>query len=154
MTFPTYAFLSVQPNPAAVGQTVFVNFFLDKTPPTAADQYGDRWHGFKVTVTKPDGTTETLALGSHSNSDAVGGSYTSYTPTTVGTYTFVFSFPGQTITGDNPNPITGTANAAYIGDYYQPSTSDPVTLVVQQQQVTTVPSKSASNRILEPTNIR
>ena len=138
--FPTYAYLSVQPNPVAVGQAAFVNFWLDKAPPTAAVQYGDRWHGFKVTVTKPDGTTENLALGSHSNSDAVGGSYIIYAPTTVGSYTFVFSFPGQTITGENPNPLTGTSSPLFVGDYYQPSTSTPVTLTAQQEQIPTAPS--------------
>jgi len=137
--FPIYTYLSVQPNPVTVGTAAFVNFWLDKPPPTAAGAYGDRWQGFKVTVTKPDGTTQDLPLGSHSNSDAVGGSYTIYTPTVVGKYTFVFSFPGQTIAGANPNPATTTPNVN-VGDYYEPSTSDPVTLTVQQEQIPTAPS--------------
>ena len=70
MSIPTWAYLSVTPNPVGVGQEVFVNFFLDKAPPTANAQYGDRWHNFKVTVTKPDGSTEDLELGARSDSDA------------------------------------------------------------------------------------
>ena len=141
-SFPTYAFLSVQPNPVGVGQTAFVNFWLDKPPPTAAGAYGDRWHDFKVTMTKPDGTKQDLPLGSHSNSDAVGGSYATYTPTAIGNYTFVFNFPGQTLTGENPNPATGTSTAGrpYVGDYYEPSRSESMALIVQQEQISTVPS--------------
>lgn len=59
-TIPTWAYISVMPNPVGVGQTTFLGFWIDKVPPTAYQEYGDRWHNFKVTVTKPDGTTETL----------------------------------------------------------------------------------------------
>ncbi len=135
---PTYAYLTVTPNPIGVGQTAFLSFFLDKTPPTANAQFGDRFEGFKVTVTKPDGATEDLPLGGQSRSDAVGGSWASYTPTSVGSYTFVFSYPGQTIKGENPS---GTGQGiAYIGDYFMPSTSAPITLTVTNEQVQNPPS--------------
>jgi outer membrane protein assembly factor BamB len=135
-TIPTYAYLSVTPNPVGVGQAVYIGFWVDKVPPTANAQYGDRWHNFTVTVTKPDGSTE--KLGPYS-SDAVGGAFTTYAPATVGTYNFVFNFPGQTITGDNPGP-GGTASAAYVGDYFGPSTSAKVSLTVQQEQIPYYPS--------------
>ena len=137
MTVPTYAYLSVAPNPAGVGQQVFVNFWLNLPPPTAAGAYGDRWHGLTVAVTKPDGTTQTL--GPYS-SDAVGGWYATYTPTTIGTYTFQFKFPGQTLTGENPNPVTGTATASAVNDTYTASTSPVVSVIVQQQQIQDVPA--------------
>ncbi len=139
LSIPTWAFLSVTPNPVGVGQAVYVNFWLDKAPPTAAGAYGDRWQDFKVTVTKPDGTKQDIPLGSHSASDAVGGSYISYTPSAAGKYTFVFSFPGQTMKGANPNPVSGTASAIFVGDYFEPSTSTPVTITVQQDPIPYLP---------------
>jgi len=135
-TIPTYAYLSIAPNPAGVGQAVFVNFWLNLPPPTAAGAYGDRWRGFTVLVTKPSGTTQTLGPFS---SDAVGGGWTTFTPDTPGDYTFVFNFAGQTLTGENPNPITGTSTASSVGDIYQASSSARVKLTVQQQAAQNVP---------------
>ena len=129
---PTIAFLNVAPNPVGVGQQVSVNFGITVPPPTANGPGGDRWHNFKVTVTQPDGTTETLGP---FTSDDTGGTATLYTPTKVGNYTFVFSFPGETLVGANP-PIS---NPATVGDYYQPSTSDKYVLVVQQTPIPAYP---------------
>jgi hypothetical protein len=136
-TIPTYAFLSVQPNPVGVGQEAFVNFWLDKVPPTAMQQYGDRWHNFTVTVTDPNGGTEKLGP---FTSDDVGGAFTTYTPDTVGNYTFVFNFPGETVLGVNSSPILGTQNPQSVGDYYQSSTSAKVTLAVQQEPILPYPT--------------
>ena len=137
LTIPTWAYISVQPNPSGVGQEAFLNFWLDKVPPTAAQFYGDRWEGFAVTVTKPDGTTEKLGP---FTSDAAGGSHTTYTPTSTGNYSFVFNFPGQTITGKNPPPGGTTMNAQQIGDYFQPSTSRVATLTVTNDPVEYLPT--------------
>ncbi len=132
MSVPTYAYLNVAPNPVGLNQAVFVNFWLNLCPPTAAGAYGDRWQGFTITVTKPDGTTQTLGPFS---SDAVGGAYTTYNPAMLGEYTFVFKFPGQTLAGNNPNPVTGTSSAIWVGDYFEPGTSPQVRVTVQQQQI-------------------
>jgi outer membrane protein assembly factor BamB len=136
-TIPTYAYISVEPNPVGVGQAAFVNFWLDKVPPTANGAYGDRWQNFTVTVTKPNGNTETLGP---FTSDDVGGAFTTYTPDTLGNYTFVFKFPGQTIAGANPAPGGFTFNVQQVGDIYQPSTSRTVTLVVQQESIQPYPT--------------
>jgi hypothetical protein len=136
-TIPTYAYLSVQPNPVGVGQQAFVNFWLDKVPPTAMQQYGDRWHNFTVTVTKPNGNTETLGP---FTSDDVGGAFTTYTPDTLGNYTFVFNFPGEKVLGVNSSPILGTQNPQSVGDIYQSSTSAKVTLAVQQEPILPYPT--------------
>ena len=56
-TISTYAFIVASPNPVGVGQTAYVNFWIDKVPPTAIGLWGTRWHDFELTVTKPDGTT-------------------------------------------------------------------------------------------------
>ena len=116
---PTYAYLSVAPNPVGVNQHLFVNFWLNFPPPT-----GDYWDNYKVTVTKPDGNNQTLSLGARSSSDAVGGSWSTYTPTAVGNYTFVFEFPGQQIRTN----------------YFEPSTSDKVTVTVQEQAIPFAPN--------------
>jgi len=137
MSIPTWAYLSVTPNPVGVGQEVFVNFFLDKAPPTANAQYGDRWHNFKVTVTKPDGSTEDLELGARSDSDAVGGSWYQYVPEQVGQYTFKFSFPGQTLAGENLR--AGSTPSEFIGDYFEPSESEAVTITVQEDKIEYLP---------------
>jgi hypothetical protein len=132
---PTVAFLNVEPNPVGVNQRVQISMWLDKVPPTANVQFGDRWEGFMVTITKPDGTKETK--GPFTTSD-VGATDTLYTPTTVGTYSFVFNFPGQVLAGKNP-PATGNTNQ-FINDTYLPSTSPIVTLTVQQQQLQPIPN--------------
>jgi outer membrane protein assembly factor BamB len=136
-TLSTYAFINVAPNPVGVGQTAYVNFWIDKVPPTAEGNYGVHWHNMVVTVTKPDGTTQTLGP---YNSDAVGGAWSTFTPTQVGTYKFVFNFPGQTVAVENPYPYPVgiiPLGADYINDTYTASTSAVASLTVQQKQVTT-----------------
>jgi len=135
LQIPTYAFLNVVPNPVGVNQPVHVTVWLDKVPPTANVQYGDRWENLSVIITKPDGTTETR--GPLTTSD-VGATDFSYTPTTIGQYKFQFFFPGQTLAGANPPP-TGNTNP-FIGDYYMPSESPVVTVTVQQTPIDVYPS--------------
>ena len=136
-TIPTYAYISVQPNPVGVGQQASVNFWIDQVPPTANQAWGDRWENYMVKVTHPDGTVENLGP---FESDAAGGAHTWYTPSTLGNYTFVFSFPGQTLAGYNLGP--GFTNASYpnVGDYYSPSTSVPYVLTVQEEQSPLLPT--------------
>jgi hypothetical protein len=138
-SLPTYMYVSVSPNPVGVGQTVFVNLWLSCPPPTASAQFGDRWHNMTVVVTKPDGTTQ--ALGPFS-SDSSGGTSTTFTPATVGNYTFKSFFGGQTLAGANPAPplYPGEPPNTAIGDYYQPSQSSIFTLTVQHQPITSTPS--------------
>jgi len=113
--------------------------WLSLTPPSAQAAYGDRWHNFKVTVTKPDGTTETLGP---FTSDDTGGTYTLYTPATLGNYSFVFSFPGETLAGNNPAPplFPGAPPNQFIGDYFMPSTSKTAHITVQQDAIPPIPT--------------
>ena len=130
-TIPTYSFINVSPNPCGIGQTATVGFWLAMPPPTASGSVGDVWHNLKVTVTKPDGTTDTLGT---FITDATGGTYTLYTPSTLGNYTFVMYFLGDTLKGLNH----AIAND-YINDTFAPSTSSPATLIVQQNPVPSIP---------------
>ena len=127
------AFCNVAPNPAGVGQSVTIGFWLNEPPLTAGGPYGDRYTNMKVTVTKPDGTTQTLGP---FTSDDTGGTHTQFVPSTTGTYTFQMSYPGQTLTG---GPIPASAsNPTYINDTILPATSNIETLTVQQNPVTSI----------------
>ena len=145
-SLPTYSFINIAPAPIGVGQTVNVNFWLNVPPPTASGAYGDRWQNMYVIVTHPDGTEETLGPFS---SDDTGGSFTTYTPSTTGEYTFQMSFPGETLEGTNlqrPN--------AYVGDYYEPSESNVFHLTVQEEPIGIRTSNPTANRVLDTTHLR
>jgi outer membrane protein assembly factor BamB len=110
----TYAYLSINPNPIALGEYTVINVWLQPIPPTAADVF----HGFMVTITKPDGSKETRGP---LNSSAIGSQYFVFTPDMVGSYTFKFSYPGEYF-------AQGTIR-------YLPSESPNSTLVVQKEPV-------------------
>jgi hypothetical protein len=132
-----YCFVNAAPNPAGVGQTVTVGFWLNEPPPTAGGPYGDRYI-FTVNVVKPDATNETLGP---FISDDTGGTSTRYTPTQVGTYKFQAFFPGETFTGKTNNP-TGTSFyylTAFANDTVLPAVSPVATLTVQEEAVPNVP---------------
>jgi outer membrane protein assembly factor BamB len=135
-SLPTYAYISVTPDLVGVNQQVLIYMWLDTIPPTAIGAYGDRWEGYKVEVTKPDGSTVTLGP---ITSNPVGTAHTPYMPDQIGTYTFQMSFPGQTLAGDNPHPII-PMGIGFVGDYYEPSTSAKVSLTVQQDPIEGYPS--------------
>ena len=128
-------YLTVSPDPVGAGQTVFIVFWLDKVPQTAAGAGGDRWRDFTVEVTTPSGATVTLGP---TDSDPVGGGWTTYTPTEFGTYTFVFDFPGQIATLEGPTGIPGNPSDN-IGDNYLPSSAE-TTLTVQEDPIPDPPS--------------
>ncbi len=120
--YDTYAFLALSTNPVGVGQTVVVVSWLSLPPPTAFGITGEQWEDLTVTVTTPEGITETK--GPYS-SDAIGQIYFSYIPTEVGSYRFQFHFPGQ---------------LSQNGNYYNPSDSPIVSLTVQQEQIEPYPN--------------
>ncbi|MEM3161821.1 MAG: PQQ-binding-like beta-propeller repeat protein [Candidatus Bathyarchaeia archaeon] len=113
-------FISVAPSPVGVNQAATVMVWTSMPPPTAAGAGGDRWKNIVITVTKPDGTTETKGP---FESDAVGGIWCAYTPDQVGTYYFQASFPGQWI------------NTTTYKRWYVPVTSKKLALTVQQETV-------------------
>jgi outer membrane protein assembly factor BamB len=136
-TLSTYAFINVSPNPVGVDQTVYISFWIDKVPPTAVFNYGYHWHDMTVTVTKPNGDTQTLQM---PDSDAVGGTWAPYVVDQVGTYKFVGTFPTQVPVIENPYPGGAgfiSTGIDFINDTYTGSTSKEVTVTVQQEQITT-----------------
>jgi PQQ enzyme repeat. len=120
----TYAYINVAPNPCGLGQTVTVNFWL--AVPHADAELATN---MTVKVTHPDGTTETLGP---FTSDLTGGTFTRYTPTTTGNYTFQFLYGGQTLAGA-PNMFGGPTFAGYTE---LPSQSEVKTLTVTDTPAT------------------
>jgi outer membrane protein assembly factor BamB len=109
----TYSYLATAPNPAGVNQQVQVNGWVEPLQPTSADLF----HDITITITKPDGTTETK--GPYTSSQ-VGSVYFVYTPTTIGEYSFQLFFPGESF----PN-----------GDFYVGSESPITVLTVQEEPI-------------------
>ncbi len=135
----TFAYVLAAPDPVGVGQTVNVIMWLDKIPNGANMGNDIRFHNYNLTITKPDGTTETKIF--DVVQDTTSGQYFGYTPNAVGNYSFTFSFPGQTYTWTTPVAGFGgppTPNQ-YTNDTYLPS-SATTTLTVQEEQVTAITS--------------
>ncbi len=122
--YPTYLFVTAQPDPIGVGQTANVVYWMDKAPPTASGPRGDRWQNWKIEITSPDGDVETKNLPA---SDAAGSGLLKYTPTQIGNYTFKMTFPGQNITQNN------------VINWYKPSESAIAQLTVQEEQIQPIP---------------
>jgi len=134
-SWPTFTFCTVAPNPVGVNQQVLLYVWLDKCPPTATGPYGDRWEKLYIDIIKPDGAKETIGP---LTSDPIGFAYALYTPNIVGTYKIQGRFEGQTLEGKNLPP-TGSMGAAFIGDYYQPSQSRVIELIVQEKPLQPYP---------------
>ncbi|MCW4018123.1 MAG: PQQ-binding-like beta-propeller repeat protein [Candidatus Bathyarchaeota archaeon] len=130
-TIQRYAFATAAPNPVGVNQPVAIVIWADMPPPTAVAATGDRWTGFNVDITKPDGTTVNVLSDGHS--DPVGSSYALYVPDMAGTYTVNFSFPEQMLEQAGYTGIPGS-NSVYIGDVFS-AASTTTTFTVQEQTV-------------------
>ncbi|MGD6805796.1 MAG: hypothetical protein ACQCN4_02425 [Candidatus Bathyarchaeia archaeon] len=133
-TIPTYAYISVAPDPVGVGQTCLIVFWLNQLPASAAGLGGDRWRNLTIDVEKPDGSTTVLGP---FVSDPVGSCYAQFTPDQPGTYTLTFIFPGQVASLYGPTGIAGS-NSAYVNDTYVAS-SATTTLTVQADAVPYLP---------------
>ena len=124
----TNAFITVSPNPVGVGQTITVMYWLVQADPLSADNLNEVWHNFKVLITKPDGTIETIVK----DANAAGGQASTYVPDKIGNYTFAFTFPGQQVTSST------------IDNYYKPSNATTV-CTVQQEPIASIPQNPLPN---------
>jgi hypothetical protein len=120
--YPTYAFLGVTPNPVGVGQAVLLHVGISQQT-MGTYQF---WYGLTVTVTRPDGTTETLGP---FHTDSTGGTGTNYIPNQAGVYKFQTHFPAQNITGFD------FATFSIVNKGYASSDSPITELVVQQEPI-------------------
>ena len=123
----TYAFIGATPNPVGAGQNVLLHVGI--TQQLSLVQYG--WEDLTVTVTKPDGKTDTLGP---FRTDSTGGTGTIYTPAVAGNYTFQTHFPEQrmptTVAGGGFSLLGVPVNTTMLA-----SDSDILTLVVQQDPI-------------------
>jgi hypothetical protein len=133
---PTYAFIVAAPNPIGVGQTMVVYFWLDQVfgagfelNSFAALENSYRFQNYNLTIILPDGKVQTTIF--PVVSDPTSSQYTKFTPTEVGNYTLIFTFPGQAYAqypGDyNPSSVL-------VNDTYLPSSAS-TTLTVQQTPI-------------------
>jgi hypothetical protein len=130
-SIPTFAKISVAPDPIGVGQKATVYMFLTPTYAGTHITNDFRFHNYKLTITAPDGKVTEQNF--QTVIDTTSNQGTTFVPDQVGTYNLTFSFPGQTVT----EPLTGN-NAAYIGDYYLPGSAS-TTLTVQEEPISEIP---------------
>jgi hypothetical protein len=122
----TYAFIGALPNPVGVGQEVLLHVGITRELWSAL--YG--WSDLTVTVTRPDGTTETLGP---FKTDSTGGTGTVYVPKMAGNYTLQTNFPEQEI---EPGAGMGFAGISIPdGTIMKASKSDILTLVVTDEPI-------------------
>jgi len=123
---PTHAYISVSPNPVGVGQEALIIFWMDRTIQGNSLYNEIRYHNYQLTITAPDGTTQTQKW--DIVWDTTTSQYYPFTPTQTGTYTLNFTFPGQVY----------DFGGSYQGDIYLPSTAQ-TTLIVQEQPIPKIP---------------
>jgi outer membrane protein assembly factor BamB len=131
-TIPTNAYNLAVPSTIGLGDSTTIVMWVDQNPPSASGTSGPRWEGCKLEITKPDGNKETI--GPFTLRSATASDWISYTPDELGTYTIVFTFPGQTLANMTGVGIRN-AGLPYVGDYFAGSTSQPSTFTVQQERV-------------------
>jgi hypothetical protein len=86
--FPTHAYISVAPNPIGAGQEALIIFWMDRTIQGTALTNQIRYHNYQLTITAPDGTTQTQKW--DTVWDTTTSQYYPFTPTQTGTYTLNF----------------------------------------------------------------
>ena len=106
-------YLSFRPNPVGLGQVFLVNMWT--TPGPSSDRL---WLDHKVTITKPDGTKDTITMNSYLND---GTAWFEYLADQIGTWKIKFEFPG------NYFPT--------LSLYAKPGSTAEQTLTVQQEIV-------------------
>jgi hypothetical protein len=146
VTVPTTAYLSFEPDPIGVDQTLLVNFWV--TVPPASERMN---LNYAVTITKPDGTTVTETMNSYPGD---GSHWFNYVPDQVGTYKLQFTFPGTydpagwwyggicyPTYAAIPASVLGTIGdgsafpAYYDSVYFEPSSTAVQTLTVQKAPI-------------------
>jgi len=131
VTVDTAAWLSFRPNPVGVGQTVLVNVWT--TSPISPMRFEP---GYRVTITKPDGTKTVVGPMNSYCADAT--AWFEFVVDAVGTWKLKFDFAGAYFpAGQWYNGYIVTNSSGYFLDsaYYQPASTAEQELVVQSAQV-------------------
>ncbi len=129
----SYIYVGVSPITVGVGQQVIIVTWTADMPPDVGETAGTvaspngraAWNNPAiVTITKPDGTNDTLSM---PRTDPVGATWTNYVPETVGTYVLQAYFPGEY------KDTTNSSGAVVSRRYYQPDYSSTTNMTVQQE---------------------
>ncbi|MCL2360056.1 PQQ-binding-like beta-propeller repeat protein [Candidatus Bathycorpusculum sp.] len=89
---PTYTYAMITPNPVGIGQRTTIVMFMPMVPMAATDANKIAWE-YKVVITDPDGISVTLPTdGGTFTSDSTGSTFTDYTPTKLGNYSYTIIF--------------------------------------------------------------
>ena len=135
---PTAVFVSATPKQVGVGQEMTFIFFNPQVPSPSSDRYL-----FTLTITKPDGSTETLppagAQGVYTQSvqdgkfvsDSTGSGWTTWSPTQVGNHSVTVKFWGTAV------PHTGFSSSSerdWYGVTLKESTFTTTFTVLQEYQ--------------------
>jgi hypothetical protein len=133
---PTFLFATASPNPVGVGQACYIGAMFSRPQPTATGANGDRFENTTIDIVDPDGVK--VVMGPYLASMAAGIQFT-YTPSKVGNYTIQAHYPGEILDGRNPeSPNPGGAMANLRGSYAMPADSNIITLVVQEDWITSI----------------
>ena len=142
MTVDPKAVVAARPTLVGLGQTILINLWLE--PPVALSRY---LTGYKVTLTKPDKTTDVVTLPSYQGDSTA---YFEYVVDQVGTWKIDFNFPGgyfpagnytvplgiSGIAGAGGQPYTETFTRSF---YYAPTDALQQTVTVQTEMVASWP---------------
>jgi outer membrane protein assembly factor BamB len=128
-TIISYAFIVAAPNPVGVGQQLAVTMWIDAPLPGATVTNDIRRHDYTLTITEPNGATETQHWDVVSDTTSIQ-SYL-FTPTQVGNYTFSFNYAKQTYTWGS---TTVGANTVFTGDIMTAANAT-TTVNVQQDPI-------------------
>jgi hypothetical protein len=133
---PTEAFLNVRPWVVGTGQSILINVWIN--PSLGGGRYflnTINGGAYKLTITKPDGTNETVIM-PNTLQDTT--SWLDYTVDQVGEWTFKFDFlgvfwpEGRYMSG---YVVANTSGTAYPSAYYEPSSAPEITVTVQEEVV-------------------
>jgi hypothetical protein len=130
---PTFLFVIASPNPVGVGQIVYVGATFSRPTPTGSGYSGDLYEDVTVDIIDPSG--HKAVYGPYLMSPVAGVTFT-FTPDVAGDYTLQAHYPGQVLTGDNPeSSARSNMNSHLIGSKMLSDDSDTITLVVQDEPV-------------------
>ena len=118
----SYAYLQAIPNPIGVHQTTYITMWVDAPLPDANVDNDIRRHDYKLTITKPDGSIQTMNW--PVIHDTTNLQFTSWTPTEVGDYTLQFDYAGQTYTWDE-----SSLQRQYTGTVFSPASRTEILTV-------------------------
>lgn len=127
--FETLAYISVDPNPIGVGQTLLVNVWFTPSIPS-----GPAYEGITVTFTKPDGTKDVIGP-IKTEPWGTAANWFEYVPDQIGTWQYQLDFPGQVFPPQNISAYTGSGVTLWEGGNYKASRTPVLTLNVTKDPV-------------------